>query len=304
MSNKAALEDLKAFISTYTDEELIWVLHVFNKWEEALRRYEHRTRKQEKSSLNSDIDCLNSFKQLKDIKIYILKICENYRSIDIDELLGDLINFKSRINVSGIDFTEYKNNKRFLNFSCKLMNEEIKERELENFKSQYINFLYVALTYPSYYENLQRVERIISKFSEIYSKYPSHFKDDQNEYFYIWAKNYMDGNPSYMSRYYSPTEDSEYPVIVDSIFDMLYYKNKEIHYALRKKLSNAWYQKKYRQEHKGKKENYYALTINAKKCLKALCYKRNLSEEQAIESLINESYAKECRDKNGKALYD
>lgn len=303
MNNRAALEDLKTFISPYTDEELVWALHVFNKWQESFRSYGHRTREQIDSDLNSDIDCLNSFKQLKDIKNYILKICENYHSVDIDELLADLVNFKSKINVSGIDFTEFKNNKRFLNFVCKLMNKEVRERELTNFKSRYINFLYVALTYPSYYENPRRIERLISKFSEIHSKYPSHFKDDEDNSFYIWAKKYMDENPAYRSKSYSPTEESEYRIVVNSIFDMLYYENEEVHYSLRKKLSNAWYQKKYRQSNKVRKPHYYALSIKTLEALRILAYKMNMSEEKVIESLIDERFATQYVDALGDPIY-
>ena len=303
MNNRAALEDLKAFISIRTDEELVWVLHVFNKREVDYRFPELRTREQKVSGLQSDIDCLNSFKQLKDIKSFILKFCEDYRSGEIDDLREDLVYFKSGIEVSGIDFLDFKNNIRFLNFACHLMNEEIKERELTNFKSQYINFLYVALTYPDYYENPRRVERIISKFSEIYSKYPSHFKDDEDKNFYIWAKKYMDENPAYKSKYYNPTEDSEYPIVVDSIFDMLYYENEEVHYALRRKLSNAWYQKKYRNANKVKKPHYYALSKKAKEALAVLAYKYNKSEEKVIESLINENYIKECTGYSEESIY-
>jgi hypothetical protein len=303
MNNRAALEDLKTFISPYTDEELVWALHVFNKWQESFRSYEHRTREQIDSDLNSDIDCLNSFKQLKDIKNYILKICENYHSVDIDELLADLVNFKSRINVSGIDFTEFKNNKRFLNFACKLMNNEVRERELTNFKSQYINFLYVALTYPSYYENPRRVERVINKFSEIHSKYPSHFKDDEDNSFYIWAKKYMDENPSYKSKSYSPTEESEYRIVVNSIFDMLYYENEEVHYSLRKKLSNAWYQKVYRQKNKGKKAHHYVLQKKTLDSLHCLAFKWKMSHEEVLEKLIDKSYTEECTDFYGECKY-
>lgn len=303
MSNTSSLEGLKAFISIRTDEELVWVLHVFNKSEVAYRFSELTRREREISGLKSDIDNLNSFKQLKDIKSFIIKYCEDYRSSRIDDLLDDLVDFKSGIEVSGIDFTEFKNNKRFLNFACKLLNDEVRERELTNFKSQYINFLYIALTYPSYYENPRRIERVVNKFSEIYSKYPSHFKGDEDNSFYIWAKKYMDENPAYRSKSYSPTEESEYCIVFNSIFDMLYYENEEVHYALRKKISNAWYQKKHRQKNKGKKENYYALTKKAKECLKALCYTRNLNESQVIESLINEHYTKECCSKYGTALY-
>ena len=102
MSNKGALDDLKTFISIQTDEELVWALHVFNEWYEQLGSYDYRTREQNNSGLNSDIDCLNSFKHLKDIKSYILKICESYHRDEIDDLLGRLIDFKSKINVSVI----------------------------------------------------------------------------------------------------------------------------------------------------------------------------------------------------------
>lgn len=304
MNNRAALEDLKAFISIRTDEELVWVLHVFNKNVVADRFSELTRREREISVLKSDIDNLNSFKQLKEIKNFIIKFCEEYTISQIDGLIDDLLDFKSEIEVSGIDFLELKNNIRFLNFACHLMNKEVEERELKNFKSLYINFLYVSLTYSTYYKNPRHVERIISKFSEIHSKHPSHFKDDEDKNFYIWAKKYMDENPSYKSKYYNPIEESDYPLVVNSIFDLLYNENEEVHYALRRKLSNAWYQKKYRQKNKGKKENYYALTKKAKENLKVLCYKRNLTEEQVIESLINEHYAKECRDQqNGSHLY-
>lgn len=303
MNNKAALDDLKTFISIQTDEELVWALHVFNKWKEQLRSYDYRTWEQEKSGLNSDIDCLNSFKHLKDIKSHILKTCENYHSTEIDDLLDDLKDFKFKISVSSIDFTAYKENKRFLNFACRLMNDAVKDRELNNFKSTYINFLYVALTYSRYYENPRRVEAIISDFSEIHSKFPSHFKDDTNEYFYIWAKKYMDENPNYGSKSYNPTMDSEYRIVVDSIFDMLYYENEEVHYALRRKLSNAWYQKKYRQANKGKKEHYYALPKKTLEALKTLMSVKNKSAEEIIADLIDQEYAQRCMYSNGDPKY-
>lgn len=297
------LEELKTFISLCTDEDLIYVLHIFNQNE-----VDYNSRKARSSRdleyLKADIDCLNSLNNLKDIKKLVIKNYEKYNNHEIRDFLDDLKKFKSKIETTNIDFTKVKNNARFLNFACYLINEKAGDRELDNIKSKYFNFLYVALTQPVFYKSPRHIERIFSDFSEVYSKYPSHFKNDQDRYFYIWAKKYMDENSAYESREYSPTEDSEYPIVVNSIFDMLYHQNQEVHYALRKKLSNAWYQRKYRQENKGKKENYYALTLKTKECLKALCYKRNLSEEEVIETLINENYTKECCYPSGKPLYE
>lgn len=298
------LEKLKTFISLCTDEDLVWVLHVFNKnlSNSRLDKFVGRDRVYE--DLKADIDSLNSLNQIKDIKKLVIKNYEDYNDSEIRHFLYDLEDFKNKIETTNIDFTKAKNNTRFLNFICYLVNEKIGSRDLENFKSKYFNFLYVTLTYPEFYRHPRDIERIFSKFSDIYSKYPSHFKNDQDQYFYIWAKRYMDENSSYKSRDYNPTEDSEYPVIVNSIFDRLYYQNPEVHYALRKKLSNAWYQKKYRQENRGKKENYYALSLKAKEALKVLCYKSNLNEDKVIEDLINKHYAKECCNVNGKSIYD
>jgi hypothetical protein len=54
------------------------------------------------------------------------------------------------------------------------------------------------------------------------------------------------------------------------------------------------YQKKYRQKNKGKKPHYYALS-KEQESLHILAFKRNMSEEQIIENLINEFYVKVCR---------
>ena len=84
---------------------------------------------------------------------------------------------------------------------------------------------------------------------------------------------------------------------------MVYYEDENIHYALRKKLYNAWYQKKHREEKKVKKPHYYALTKRAREALLTLAFKNGLTEEQMIERLINETYAKECCSVDGENLY-
>ena len=179
------LEELKTFISLCTDEDLIYVLHIFNKNEVDYNSRRARGRSRDLEYLKADIDCLNSLNNLKDIKKLVIKNYEKYNNHEIRNFLDDLKKFKSKIETTNIDFTKVKNNARFLNFACYLINEKAGGRELENFKSKYFNFLYVALTYPEFYSSPRDIERIFSNFSDIYSKYPSHFKNDQDRYFYI-----------------------------------------------------------------------------------------------------------------------
>ena len=113
----------------------------------------------------------------------------------------------------------------------------------------------------------------------------------------------MDGHDKYHSTIYAPITDDEYKTTVNIIFDKLFDENEDIYAALKDKLSNAWYQKKYRQKNKGKKPHYYALSKKAKEALHILALKRNLKEEEVIENLINEFYVKECVDALGETLY-
>ncbi len=52
-----------------------------------------------------------------------------------------------------------------------------------------------------------------------------------------------------------------------------------------------------------KKPHYYALTKRAREALLTLAFKNGLTEEQMIERLINETYAKECCSVDGENLY-
>ena len=112
-----------------------------------------------------------------------------------------------------------------------------------------------------------------------------------------------DHNEKYHSTAYTPITDEEYRTTVNIIFDKLFDENEDIYAALKDKLANAWYQKKYRQKNKGKKPHYYALSKKTIESLHILAFKRNMSEEQIIENLINEFYVKECADISGNSLY-
>ena len=90
---------------------------------------------------------------------------------------------------------------------------------------------------------------------------------------------------------------------INSIFDQLYDQDNNIHYALRKKISNAWYQKRHRDDKKVKKPGFYALTVKAKEALASLARKKNLSEDKVLDELINQAYVKECNPLTGEFPY-
>ena len=171
-----------------------------------------------------------------------------------------------------------------------------------NSPNLYFQLLYLAYTIPIYYEDSRSIENIYYRFDKIYTKFNSHFKSPCSDFF-VWAKKHINENSEFRRYRRDASHVSEYETLINSIFDIIYYEDENIHYALRKKLYNAWYQKKHREEKKVKKPNYYALTKRAREALLTLAFKNGLSEEQMIERLINETYAKECCSVDGENLY-
>ena len=161
---------------------------------------------------------------------------------------------------------------------------------------------------PSFSRSNRFLNNIEERFSTILAKNELHFKSFDSNDFYLWAKNYMDQDSEnarfYNSRDYTPVIPQDYKIVVNAIFDVLLDTNPHIYKALRDKLSNAWYQKKYRQKNKGKKAHHYVLQKNTLIALESLASKRKLTHEKIIENLINEHYVKECADPNsGDSLY-
>lgn len=289
MRNTNSLINLNSFLSTCSDEDYAWILHIYNAFEN------------NQNSLELDIETLNNITHLKDIKKIIINCCHNFNEKDIDDFLYKLKCFKQDINIS-IDLKEIKNNQRFLNFVSESLLNELRNHSLKSIKNIYHRIVYMIYTYPeiSYSRFLSRIE---SNFSKTLTKHPLHFKNYDNLDFYIWAKNYMDENRSYKSYHYKPTKDIQYKDVVTLVFDMLYIQDELVYEALKKKLANAWYQKKYRKENKGKKEHYYLLPSRTKESLKILSMKLNLEEEKVIENLINQAYVKNCMNHNGQEIY-
>ena len=84
---------------------------------------------------------------------------------------------------------------------------------------------------------------------------------------------------------------------------MIYDHDRNAYQLLKEKMSNAWYQKIYRQNTKGKK-HYYFFKDRTQECLKIICQKNNLNEEKMLDQLINEYYVTHCTYPNsGKDMY-
>lgn len=292
MNNLAAYNDLKSKLNPLRDEDFIWLLHLYNK---GLSR-------NVADATKDDIEALNSLKEINDIKKNILNHFQYQDERTIDNFIYDLKEYKLAIKSSKIDYNLIKNNKRFLNFACHIMSQEVQEREIKYIKNLYFKFLYLVYTFPDFYKNPRKIDDIYHQFDNVYSKFNKHFNFAESNFF-IWAKDYINDHLEFRKYRQDSVDESEYETLINSIFDLIYIEDNNIHYALRRKLSNAWYQKKHREDKKVKKANFYALTKKAREALHQLSFKNNLSEEKMIEKLINESYIKECCSLSGNNLY-
>lgn len=292
------LDNLKSFLTQLRDEDLIWVLYVYHR----PNIDNNRRIRESNDAIEKDVAKLNSLDKLRNISKFIIDEMNNSSDDDIYYFLRDLKDFQSRITIHSFDFNKIKDNQRFLQFACKVLNEKEGDRLILDIKNLYFQLLYLAYTIPFYYENSRSIENIYYRFDKIYTKFNSHFKSPCSDFF-VWAKKHINENSEFRRYRRDASHVSEYETLINSIFDIIYYEDENIHYALRKKLSNAWYQKKHREEKKVKKPNYYALTKRAREALLTLAFKNGVSEEQMIERLINETYAKECCSVDGENLY-
>lgn len=292
------LDALKSYLTQLPEEDLICALYVYNR----SNIYNNRGIRESIDAIEKDIAKLNSLDKLRNISRFIIDEMNNSNEDDIYYFLRDLKDFQSRIKIHSFDFNKIKDNQRFLQFACKVLHEKEGDRLILDIKNLYFQLLYLAYTIPIYYENSRSIENIYYRFDKIYTKFNSHFKSPCSDFF-VWAKKYINENSEFRRYRRDASHVSEYETLINSIFDIIYYEDENIHYALRKKLSNAWYQKKHREEKKVKKPNYYALTKRAREALLTLAFKNGVSEEQMIERLINETYAKECCSVDGENLY-
>ena len=252
------------------------------------------------------IQRLNTIKGLSEIRQIILDYYSTQEWDYIDDYLRELETLKSLLKNRGRDISKYQSNPRLLAFALHYYEKQFRRGDsiVNNINNHFFRFLFIIFCHPDYSQSTVELNIIEEKFSQLTNSHLIHFAKNDTIDFYRWAKSYMDDhNEKYHSAAYTPITDEEYRTTVNIIFDKLFDENEDIYAALKDKLANAWYQKKYRQKNKGKKPHYYALSKRAKEALHILAFKRNMSEEQIIENLINEFYVKECVDVQGQSLY-
>ena len=252
------------------------------------------------------IQKLNTIKVLSEIRQIILDYYSTQEWDYIDDYLRELETLKSLLKNRGRDISKYQSNPRLLAFALHYYEKQFRRGDniINDINNHFFRFLFIIFCHPDYSQSTVELNIIEEKFSQLTNSHLIHFVKNDTIDFYRWAKSYMDDhNEKYHSAAYTPITDEEYRTTVNIIFDKLFDENKDIYAALKDKLANAWYQKKYRQKNKGKKPHYYALSKRAKEALHILAFKRNMSEEQIIENLINEFYVKECVDVRGQSLY-
>lgn len=280
-------KDVKSLIKNYNKYDYIFLL-------EAAIRVERRYN----SELNT-LTKLNNIIKLEEIKNIILEITSKFNNKDLIKFKEYITDYTNSNTIRSINFQDYEENKRLLNFSLNIIeNEEIVKLKI---RDAFIKFLYIC--YIELNNKIpKKLDKIKTEFSALILNQGSHFKNKDSE-FYKWAINYMKDNPDYKSQNYSPINESDFKNTVEIIFDFLYYENRDRYENLKNKLSNAWNQKTHREKNKGKKSYYYVLSEKTKKELELLCFVNKCTEEQLLEKLISERYVKDCKLATGEEKY-
>lgn len=308
MSYTSCNDDLIKLVKELKVEDTVWLLHVINK--DAIE-FESRIDIEDEHDpqlMDKDIDKLNSIKDLNELKSHLIYELKD-KTETTSEIFMDLINsYKESLMIRSRDFSKYKTDRRLLSFALYKISFDNRDiyRQNQSIANTYVRFLYIIFTYRKYYRSSRELERIERKHSEIISVKSLHFKNYDHPEFYKWAKTYIDKNTSDFRDFnqieFTPLQDADFGIWVNSIFDIMYYANQHAYINLKKQLSNAWYQKSYQKNRKGR-EHHYFLTDEAKKLLKILAAKHKKTEDRMIEHLINKCAIEEGITIKEKILY-
>ena len=305
MSNIEEINQLKSALKQLNESDLVPALCLMEMDIES-NSFRDFQKELDRKVMRPFIQRLNTIKGLSEIRQIILDYYSAQKWDYIDDYLRELETFKLNLKNRGRDISKYQSDSRLLAFALHYYEKQFRREDsiVNNTNNDFFRFLFIIFCHPDYSQSTVELNIIEEKFSQLTNSQLIHFVKNDTIDFYRWAKNYMDDhNEKYHSTAYTPITDEEYRTTVNIIFDKLFDENEDIYAALKDKLANAWYQKKYRQKNKGKKPHYYALSKRAKEALHILAFKRNMSEEQIIENLINEFYVKECVDVRGQSLY-
>ncbi|MCM1573166.1 hypothetical protein MWF93_06225 [Acinetobacter baumannii] len=261
MYQSSAHKELKQTLKQFSDEDMIWVLHVMNKDHE--EHYLGRNIDDMDSALvRLDIKTLNTMTNMDEIRSKVINSYEEIREEFINQFIDTLKDFQSTLKIRGRDLSTYKSNKRLLYFVLNQINhKEDQYNTFRDIQNEYFRFLYTIFMLPNYYDTNRTLDDLEASFSKIISKKPLHFKSFDSDEFYPWAKTYMDQDRENArvlnSTSYKPLNAKECSIVVNAIFDNLLAIDSNIYRALKDKLSNAAYQKNYRKKNKGRKHHYY-----------------------------------------------
>lgn len=306
MYHSPTQKELKQFIKQCSDADMIWILHVMNKEHEE-RRARQKISDSDTALVQLDIQMLNSLNNTDEIKNNFLRLCDHINEREAADLMDILKSFLSTLVIRGRDLSKYEKDKRLLYFALNQINyNESRHNTFSEIHNEYFRFLYTIFMLPNYYESNRPLDNLEASFSKIISKQPLHFKSFDSDEFYLWAKTYMDQDRENArvlnSTSYKPLNAKECSIVINAVFDNLLAIDSNVYKAIKDKLSNAAYQKKYRKTNKGRKHHYY-LTDKALRSLEILAKKHDVTKEKMIESLVNERYTKECMDFHGNDLY-
>lgn len=307
MSIASAFDELTKLVKSLSNDDNVWLIHLMNKDE---IEYKHNQRIYSLSDelIEEDIQSLNSMHNIGEVKNIVLNKFKNYKDSEINQLIRLIEEHKESLHFRSHDFSKYKEDPRLLNFILfKILDDdkfdEFNVREIQNNYLRFIYIIFVLNSSDSFYRKLERSEK---EFSNILIEKSLHFKNYDNICFYKWALKYIQDNRQLSRRFhlnqYSPIQDAEFKVTILSVFDQIYVTDLNAYSVLKDKISNAWYQKTYRKKNKGKK-HYYFFTEKTQKCLQIIAKKNNIKEDEVLENLINEYYAKHFVNHKGEAIY-
>lgn len=304
MNDSKDIEQLRSALKQLKDEDLVPALFLMEMDIEqgSFRDFQHEL---DRNLIHKFIQRINTIKELSEIRSVIFNYYSTQSWRIIHDYLDEISHLVNRLINRGKDLSNYKSNPRLLAFALNYYIEDSRnqDRIINDIINNLFRLIFIIYCHPYYSQHTRELNTIEERYSNLINQHLVHFIKSDTIDFYRWAKKYMDGYKKYNSTIYTPITDDEYKTTVNIIFDRLFNENEDIYFALKEKMSNAWYQKIYRQKNKGKKENYYALTKKTRDALDAIKYKRNMSEEKVIESLINECFIKECSDYNGVSLF-
>lgn len=304
MSNIKEIDQLRLTLNQLKEYDLVPALFLMEMDIESnsFRKFHKEI---ERKLMRTFIQRLNTIKELSEIRKIILDYYSNQNWGYIDDYTRELETLKFRLKNRGRDISKYQSNLRLLAFALNYYVADSKKLDISinNISNNFFKLLFIIYCHPDYSQYTIDLDIIEERYSNLINKHLVHFLKNDTVDFYRWAKNYMDSYEKYNSKIYTPITDEEYKTIVNIVFDRLFNENEDIYSALKEKMSNAWYQKKYRKKNKGKKAHHYVLQKNTLDALHNLSFKFKLSHEQTIERLINEYYIKECTGISGEVLY-